>query len=267
MPDNSTSSRSSYKPPLFKYAFIRRDFTPVLEDLKNLAVAENWEYANTPNDRPLPILNNYIHHTFSRIQEENKILEQDNYSAFNTGLVTVNQQEIFMLFKIKPDGIKFFVEFCTESSANMGRFSNLPKRPSYYSDPSELIFDPRLELRVNIDHIVDDSENFDRFPKSIQKLDKHQLLLTFEGALNYAKRRINRNYKTAIPQYYRGTKNPNGHLQLLLPLCLINPSNADLALAVFKKRDYYVGKTCLTLDMAINNARLVAKPDDEWLKP
>ena len=38
-------------------------------------------------------------------------------------------------------------------------------------------------------------------------------------------------------------------------------------LAIFKENGFYSGRTCLTLDMAINNARLIAKPDDEWLKP
>lgn len=53
------------------------------------------------------------------------------------------------------------------------------------------------------------------------------------------------------------------------------PSKADLALAVYKIKgkqpdgldSFYSGRTCLTLDMAINNARLIAKPDEEWLKP
>jgi len=255
------------KPPLFDYAFIRRDMGSVLDELKNLAVEESWEYVNTPNIRNLPILNNFIHHTFCRIKDENKIVEENNYSAFNTGLVTLNQQEIFMLFKKRSDGNRFFVEFCTESNANMGRFATLPSRASYFSDPAELLFDPRLELRVNIDHIVDDTENFARFPPAIRSLEKHQLLLTFQGAIDYAKKRVLRNYKTAIPQYYRGSQNSVGNLQLLLPLCLISPVRADLALVVYKHNMSYVGKTCLTLDMAINNARLIAKPDDEWLTP
>jgi hypothetical protein len=37
-------------------------------------------------------------------------------------------------------------------------------------------------------------------------------------------------------------------MQLLLPLCLETP-------------------TCLTLDMAYNNARQLARPDTDWLQP
>lgn len=31
--------------------------------------------------------------------------------------------------------------------------------------------------------------------------------------------------------------------------------------------EMYRASTCLTLDMAINNARLLAKPDRDWLNP
>ena len=139
-----------------------------------------------------------------------------------------------------------------------------------------MIYDLRNELRINITHIIDDPANFDRFPPRIKALDKHQLTNTFNGAIEHAKKRIRRNYQTAIPQFYRGEycPDPLGQLQLLLPLCLREASKADLALAVYKitneiqgkKISFYSGRTCLTLDMAINNARLITKPDDEWLR-
>ena len=37
------------------------------------------------------------------------------------------------------------------------------------------------------------------------------------------------------------------------------------ALTVTKVGNYYQGHTCLTLDMAYNNARLIAKPESNWL--
>ena len=64
-----------------------------------------------------------------------------------------------------------------------------------------------------------------------------------------------------LPQYHRG------QLQLLLPLCLSRPEQADLALVVVKVEQVYRGSTVLTLDMAYNNARLIARPDTEWLDP
>lgn len=68
-------------------------------------------------------------------------------------------------------------------------------------------------------------------------------------------------YKTAVPHYYQG------RVQLLLPLCLTDPQKTDLALAVEIHKDFYRATTCLTLDMAYNNARQLAKPDQDWLTP
>ena len=39
----------------------------------------------------------------------------------------------------------------------------------------------------------------------------------------------------------------------------------DVAIAVTKKDNFYQGHTCITLDMAYNNARLIAKPESNWL--
>ena len=129
---------------------------------------------------------------------------------------------------------------------------------NYFENSSDLIYDTRLELRPNVNHIIDD--NIARFPTALQTMDKYQLGILLEGTIKDAIRRIRRNYKTAVPQYY------DGRLQLLLPLCLTSKASADLALVIEKEHGVYRASTCLTLDMAINNARLIAKPDDEWLK-
>lgn len=267
------------KPALFEYAHIP-DTNPVIEQLRRMAAPEVWEYSQLDPERPSPILRNYLLHTFHRVKEEGKVIDRGAYSCFNTGLITENQQEIFMLFKKYGDKPKFnFLEFCRESDGNLNRFSPLPERATYFADHTELTYDTRLELRINIDHIIDDPQNRARFSEDLQALKKQQLINTFHGAIDHAKKRLKRNYKTAIPQYYRGKYNPEGQLQLLLPLCFTDAAKADLALAVYKVKNenknenknehlyFYTGRTCLTLDMAINNARLITRPDDEWLKP
>jgi len=51
-----------------------------------------------------------------------------------------------------------------------------------------------------------------------------------------------------------------------LPLCLSDPEKADLALVVEKDPEgFYRASTCLTLDMAYSNARVLAKQDPDWL--
>jgi len=92
-------------------------------------------------------------------------------------------------------------------------------------------------------------------------MENYALQIVLKGAIDSAKERVKRSYKTAIPQYYRG------QIQLLLPLCLSNPQRADLALVVERHSTFYLAATCLTLDMAYNNARQIAKPDRDWLQP
>ena len=81
------------------------------------------------------------------------------------------------------------------------------------------------------------------------------------GAVDNAKTQVARNYKTAIPQFYRG------RVQLLLPLCMSHAKHADLAMVVEQHSTFYQASKCLTLDMAYSNARLLAKPDRDWLQP
>jgi hypothetical protein len=85
------------------------------------------------------------------------------------------------------------------------------------------------------------------------------MVTILNGAIDTMKKRVSCNYKLAIPQYY------DGQIQLLLPLCLMSDNKPDVAIAVTKINNRYQGKTCLTLDMAYNNARLIAKPDNNWL--
>lgn len=125
----------------------------------------------------------------------------------------------------------------------------------------ELVFDTNCEIIAQYSHIFSDPENFLRIPESVR--ESSNKILLFDGAIKRAKQMINANYKTAVPQYYKGK------IQLLIPICLINENIPDLALVVSKNEAgiQYLGHTCLTLDMAYNNARLIARPDSIWLKP
>jgi hypothetical protein len=40
----------------------------------------------------------------------------------------------------------------------------------------------------------------------------------------------------------------------------------DIVITVYKREQHYYGATCLTMDMAYNNARLLVKPESDWLK-
>lgn len=248
---------------LFNFAWFHPDFQSRLNELAGLAMTENWDYKHVPAGSGHPILFNYIHHTFNKVSNENKVREENERCIFNTGLVTTNQEGIFAYFeknkKVDTTIPWYFVGWRKESHRDLMNFGVLPETADYFENPSDLIYDTRLELRVNYDHIITD--NIERFPDGLRSMDTYQLSNLLQGTINDAKKRVKRNYKTAIPQYF------NGKLQLLLPLCLMSKGVADLALVVEQENNIYRASTILTLDMAVNNARLIAKPDDEWLRP
>ena len=71
-----------------------------LDELAELADDEVWEYQKpTSENHHKPILFNYLRYTYSRLAEEGKIVVSDDgqFIAFNTGLVTENQEPIFCL--------------------------------------------------------------------------------------------------------------------------------------------------------------------------
>ncbi|MCG8386123.1 MAG: DUF3825 domain-containing protein [Cytophagales bacterium] len=236
-----------------------------LDDLAEMAENENWDYQKTEDEHHLPILFNYIQYTYKRLAQEDKIVISENGQclSWNTGLVTSNQEPIYAYCNTnrreEADQPWFFQGWKRKGEYDMTKFSSLPEMAHYFDDPSILAMDARLELRTNIEHIV--THNKDRFPTPYNTMDDYAIQTLIKGAIDNARERVKRNYKTAIPHFYREK------VQLMLPLCLGNPNSADLALVIERHETFYRASTCLTLDMAYNNARQLAKPDRDWLIP
>lgn len=243
-----------------------------LEPLKGLAEDEPWDYKHSPCSEPLPVLRSYLRYTFQRLQEMDQgisVAEDSSAAAFNTGLVTPNQEDIYAYFVPNRQADRQPWQLAGFRKASDWRLienfgSCLPPLADYFQDPSVLLYDRRCELYINIDHVM---EHIERFPTGLQENEfiARQLLTSAEAV---TKKRVYRNYKTAIPQFYRADGG-SGTVQLLMPICLETPARADLALVVERVEGgrAYRGSTVLTLDMAYNNARLLARPDTEWLQP
>lgn len=240
-------------------------FDENVETLAALSEPEDWEYKSTPAAHGKPILRNYITYTYRRLVQEKKITitPDEEFACFNLGLITSTQEPIYALFaKNKLDSFSHywhFWKFCRRGEWELNRFASLPEMAHYYDDPSSLVYDSRKELRINVEHIIQD--NLERFPDALKSMNAFGLQNLVKGAIDSAVERVRRNYKTAIPQYYQNS------VQLLLPLTLLDPSKADLALVAERFGDFYRAATCLTLDMAYNNARQLARPDRDWLAP
>lgn len=257
------------------------------------ASPEPWDYLNSdPENRFLPVLSNYLYYTFSRLIKEQRLYNEKRIAiaqteiqfrdkrtnrmktneiecaCFNTGLATTYQEEIFAYFtknryqktKIDPDWV--LNKFCKSSDPEMSAFAEKPEWANYFKEMdehSEILYDTTLHHELKYDHILRDRQ--ERFPDALKALPDSVLKDLLDQGLDKARKRVRRNYKAAVPQYY------NGKLQLLLPLSLLSQDKADLALAVEKDGKRYISRTVLKLEWAYSNARLLAKPDREWLDP
>lgn len=251
----------------FDFAY-RPNFEQQIDNLAKLAREERWDYLHDKQTVKHQILVNYINHTFMRLMQLSEMFPDKNYIyetpevfCFDTGLFTKNFESIYTLLTPNDAGYsaKWKLKGFYKSSAyELQRVTVLPRRASYFDNFEDLVYDTRLDLRVNMDHILDDPENKLRIPE--QYRDSINLPMMFKGlAIEYAKIRIKENYKAAVPQFFKGK------IQFLIPISLGDPSVVDLSLAVGKEGGIYTGHTCLTLDMAYNNARLIAKPESDWL--
>lgn len=263
-------AKTTYNSELFKFAVFPNYDNAINFLAENLADKEEWDFTDT-STKSNSILKNYLEFTFRKLLQEKKVrfTTGNKFACFNTGLVTENLEDIFAYFEeYRNPRPEFTTPFCfkaflKKSDNNVLRhFSNfIPNVANFFDKPELLIFNPKCDLIPDLDHIIKD--NLSRFPTHLQNADDAELRRQLVGAIDEVKKKARTNYKIAVPQYY------DSKIQLLLPLCLTSGSpNPDLALVIHKLNETtYTARTCLTLKMAYNNARLIVKPQSNWLKP
>ncbi len=189
----------------------------------------------------------------------------------NTGLLTDYNQEIYAVFR-KSDMTNGLPWAFTRVHKDTDRFisekfSEKPQMANYLTNVYDLIYDKNLDIKLNLDHIIDD--NFDRFIQAgyLDKALIHALLLYAKDVLQ---KKLLRNYRIALPFYYRNTQTGESKVQLLVPVYFPN-SLVRLALVLDKRTNdddsqYYEAITVLPVEWAYMDSRLIVKPDDEWAR-
>lgn len=246
---------------IYQFAFLGKEETreKMFNDLKDLAEKEKWTSAHSSREND--ILFSYIIFTFEKSAYEELILisKDEKYACFNTGLLTENGEDILCLFN-EFDSDEFHWHLNGFKKASdwdiMNNFSKTPEVVSYFNDPSTIYFDPRKELVYNFDHILDD--NINRFPEELRNKGKDYISALLKDAINLTLTRCKRNYRIAVPQYYRQ------NITYLLPVTL---DNHLMSVAVEEINGRYRVNTVFTIDMAYRNARLLMKPEVDWLSP
>ena len=286
-----TNNNNKEEEALFKYANIKYIFSSKLKELSELVLPEKWGFKSNNND--LDILNNYILVSFERAMEENKIINTNKLSIFNTGLFDKTYEQVYMIFKKNDHKEKYpqewrFLCWCNNNELQTKyKFTQEPPlAPQYWKDISELVFDyTKSIIEPNWDHILKD--NISRIPREfivsqcigydtneyndeqLKKfvIEKPDIFINLremlKSKINLTIKRVRGNYKLAVPIYYRTEK----QISLLLPLYLTNDKQADLALVVRRdKNGNYEQKTIYKIEWAIKFARIICRQYDDWLK-
>ncbi len=293
----------SRTPSLFDWAYMGH-YDSMMQDLAELALDETWSLGSSSKlvilDSYLRYtfgklwIENKICYTKDRSGKK--------YAAFNTGLVDDLYKPIYALFKENTRGPQEWTreDFCVagEDSGKklVDLFDTLPPAANYFTNLSDLLYDTSKGAPVlDSKHII--IENINRFPYAILKEfapegfealrtenlteeetkkyfeDFKQALLAdkftyrnfndrLKSVVDLSVERVKWNYKSAIPMYYPNRKK----MCLLLPLIFGRNNKVELALVVSKGQSgNYQGETIYPLDWAYKCARLVCRPDSDWL--
>lgn len=254
-------------------------FNEKISLLASLAEPEPWEIkgATYPND----ILFYYITKQFARCNQQGLIVPSldGDYCVSNTGLMTPYTEDIYCLFQKnrsfgapsksgKPISTKWmFIGFFNRSAREITSidFPKEPDLPVFWEEPSEVFFDSSLPIRANLNHIIDDhwSREEKVFPDGLVRFGKGMVATVFKEALQTSIKRAKRNMFLVVPQFY------DGKYMFLMPVVLPVPDpqgHATIALALEKQGNEYRGNTIFDLGAAYKKARLVNRPESNWLK-
>ena len=256
---------------LKRFAFVgkAKDFDKKLRFLEKLAEREKWRfYDPTAYNNELNVIFYYVIHTFDRCykQERITISADETAAAFNTGLMSNAGEEICGLFtKSKtynpsdPRSNYWYLNgFFIESDRRFLSYGvEVPPMATYFEDYNELYFDPEKDIVINFEHIFKD--NRDRLPSELLQMEEGVACQVLNGLLAHTRKKIKRNNRIPVPQFY------NDKVMFLIPLSGFGSEPIVLALEEYENQ--YRANTVLTLNMAYNCARLLTKPESNWLLP
>jgi len=253
----------------------KQAFFQKLRELAAIIPDEDWTYTShvTGRDEEFGILYRYLTHMYEKLKADNLILftqKPDSngkiWMYWHTGLFDTEYDDmIFVAQKYADSEYPTFYFSKFEKRSVIAKYTEVPQRANFFEHREMLVFDPTYNIDYNINHLVED--NIDRFPDFFKTMEKTQQEYFLDGAIKQAVKRVYSNFTEAAPSYYEG------RICFLLPLYLKdrNADLPDLVLAVSQNSvntpNKYYGHTCLTLQMAYNDARLICKPLQHWIRP
>lgn len=222
-----------------------------------------------------------MNYTFKRLIElENSepgryflVSSDQEWITFNTGLQNAHGSDLLAMFnkyKARLDvpprpSADWVFKGCYPPNdrhyqAHFG--AKAPDIAWYSTDSRDFIFDTGYDLERDVfDHLFEREKERAGLPNASDEVVHNYL----RGALENLIPKIRRNYKVAIPVYYVEER----RMQLLLPFSSASNANDVSCFLVDRDDDlkiYHV-KTIFDLDHAYFAARLITRPDKDWLNP
>jgi hypothetical protein len=250
---------------------------------------ESWtfqqqRFKDKHSSSEVPKLKNYLNYTFVRLVtleleapgEYFLSTNDGDWICFNTGLQNSFGSDLiatFQRYKSRGDS-RFPPELCPDwvfkgcHTLTDRQYRELfggkssPKIAWYSKDSRDYVFDTSYELdKEAFEHLFERAKERAGLPNAPDEVVKIYL----RGAIELLGPKIARNYKVAIPVYYVEEK----RMQLLLPFMSASDSN-DVSCFLVERDDEhhcYRLKTIFDLDQAYFSARLITRPDRDWLNP
>ncbi len=232
----------------------------------------------------VPKLRNYLNYTFVRLvtlEQESPgkhFLHAENgqWTCFNTGLQNSFGADLLATFQryipktgscsyseLRPDWVYKGCHTPTEKRYRDLFRGKIPELAWYSRDSRDYVFDISYQLdKEAFDHLFERAKERAGLPNVPDEVVRNYL----RGAIENLVPKITRNYKVAIPVYYVEEK----RMQLLLPFVSASGDPNDCSCFLVERDDdqrCYRLKTIFDLDQAYFSARLITRPDKEWLNP
>jgi ribosomal protein S30 len=228
----------------------------------------------------VPKLKNYLNYTFVRLAELEQrtagyfLFDKDQeWVCFNTGLHNAFGADLLAVFQkykpnanpnqeVRPDWV---YKGCYAPNDHQYRTifgTKVPDIAWYSNDSADYVFNTSYNLDKDaFDHLFERAKERAGLPNATDEVVRNYLRGTIENLVP----KIRRNYKIAIPVYFVEEK----RMQLLLPFGSASSSSETSCFLVERddaNKTYHL-KTIFDLDQAYFSARLITRPDKEWLNP
>lgn len=254
-----------------------------LSSLADMAIPEPWDTDSNSWTGGYDFLRSYIEHMFAKLRNEheqgtaNKILYSSDGShiLWNTNLYDKFGHDIIIGSEVarKGDGSEYYtshriIKGGVKELWRLG-FSGQerPSIASFFSNANDVVFHPdwRIDIDVNFHklcHAVED--NRCRFPKAFQRKSPDYVARRLTNAMSLSLVIARRVFRFIVPMY----STTHRQLQFLMPLFLGEEikRTPDMAVILTADNGYYIPETVIGMKEAYQDARLISKPSEDWLK-